>query len=62
MTLCRTCNQPWVAQGSLLTVCPACRSKLPVRRVNTKTDKPWRPLQEPTVLTGPQLYRKNIKR
>lgn len=34
MTLCRTCHLPWDRQGSLFTVCPSCRAKMPVRRVN----------------------------
>lgn len=44
MTVCRTCRLPWDHMNSHFTVCPSCRAKMPVRRVNTKTDKRWKPL------------------
>lgn len=45
MKPCRTCHQPWDAQGSLFTVCPSCRAKMPVRRVNgAPLNRRWRPL------------------
>lgn len=42
MTVCRTCHLPWDNMNSHFTVCPSCRAKMPVRRVNTKKDKPFR--------------------
>lgn len=36
MKPCRTCNQPWDSSESRFTVCPACRAKMPVRRVNVE--------------------------
>lgn len=47
MKPCRLCNQPWDSSESRFTVCPTCRAKMPVRRVNMEPlNRRWRPLRE----------------